>query len=1644
MAASKRFLAALLAIAITASLLPICPREAEAETINESGEPGIGYSLFESPLSEVPDGFIGIYDVDGLLAIENDLDGKFILMDDIDLSSYSGTLSIGGSNIGADGFTGELEGNWHVIDGMKISIDEPDNRQALTGLFGAIRGASIRNLAFENANIKFVDHERTNDSIRYIGVLCGHAKDSTIFNCTVEGTVYAEDTGDGLWTRTGGICGSVSGNSLIEQCTNRASVTSPVGCGFDLTSGGICGELDGSEVSIRKCTNYGAVSGMDAAGICGYASTNGSSFSECANYGNITATAKGASSSGYAGGIAGFSCSSFEKCMNAGEIRGSNYVAGICAWGQTVRQCYNTGAVESSNTTNVEGTYQVAAGIIAGESSTDISHVVITDCFNTGEIRAINTNGDLEYDSASAGGIKGSGNMDSVEVARCYNRGNLHATSDNPAKTKVGHIWARGDNHGDAVPSSDNYSLESATLEAAIIDSTAQCTALDEESMKKASLFSGFDFENVWGMGPEDYPYPTLRGIPNGYASNDPNGIPDKPVVDPWIEPDPLTAVAASELAAFVTSGGTEGVLGQSSILRELTSCELSEWTEAASFYDRPIWKGSDAKRCDLIDQELDSARVLEYSFSPNYVVIESGSGCIIAFGNHHGMDLKTADEHLKNALQVYRTYADRYGADRMFITGSEYGGSLASYVCTLTGAKGCIFNASGAGYDAAVINSYLDLANYTGVDGIACTHYYTPTYYDDRLSSGILGLRDAMDNFWSYPSISVADNGLSDDASDICSMYSAVDGAFTFNNLLREESSRATGRFSMEPSALFSTLASAVQGKPDLSLFSKSIVLSLGTSKPDSFNSVWNDSENWFTQLVLLGDAGSGSDKAKTGNWNDTIVAGDGTSKLNGGWGGDLYVIKGEKCTVTIDDYAQTGLQSGVNIKKFFNLGKEFVDSDDIAWGALNGTYKIIKLLDEESLLQKDRLYLPHAEMSGLSVSETGEYYVIEYGESRINLNKNRLFGQDFEILDKNGDKTTLKKLMSGKADFRSVRSESLEASEGGTIASVAVKGVQTAYVRDLDGNMLHEMDAASPCETFEPYGYFLSNGEGSFEFEYDASAVEVSFSGGTVTDCRLASMDTAEDSDLRNAATVQATDLNGDELYADCSSGEPDLVLRDSAGNAIESIELDKTTIEQRPTEDIGEAVAEEIKDQCYTGSPIEPSVELALSGVALETGVDYDLRYDGNVNAGTASAIAEGKGKYSGSKTIGFEIAPTSLADAKVELSSYSFPHTGSAIEPNVNVSLGGVALTGGTDFEVSYSQNSAIGIATVTVTGAGNYTGTAQTTFTIEAGEPEPGPDPQPAPAVAERCGGADRYKTMALVSQRAFPQSGSCGTVVVARGDNFPDALAAAGLAGVKGGQVLLTDTDSLTPETKAEIKRLGAAKAYVLGDKNAVSDKTFGDIKRLVGGNAERVGGKDRIDTALKIHEAGGGGWGTTAIVATGSKAADALSASPLAYRLKAPIFLADSDGSLSGGTLDAIRKGGFDTVLVMGSGYSVSASAEKALKKHAATVRFSGETRYETSKLTAEWALRNGFTCRNAVATAGREGKYADALVASSLGGISASPLLLVDDGADGTLCVSKVIAPHKSQAEKVYVLGDKNSVSDAIHAAIRKAIRQ
>ncbi|MGF2948488.1 peroxidase family protein [Microbacterium alcoholitolerans] len=86
---------------------------------------------------------------------------------------------------------------------------------------------------------------------------------------------------------------------------------------------------------------------------------------------------------------------------------------------------------------------------------------------------------------------------------------------------------------------------------------------------------------------------------------------------------------------------------------------------------------------------------------------------------------------------------------------------------------------------------------------------------------------------------------------------------------------------------------------------------------------------------------------------------------------------------------------------------------------------------------------------------------------------------------------------------------------------------------------------------------------------------------------------------------------------------------------------------------------------------------------------------------------------------------------------------------------------------------------------------------------------------------ERQSGNDRYGTAASVSRAAYP-SGS-DTLYVATGRTFPDALAAAPLAGRADAPLLLVPTTGTIPQVvRNEIARLGVTRIVILGGLGAV------------------------------------------------------------------------------------------------------------------------------------------------------------------------------------------------------------------------------
>lgn len=128
-------------------------------------------------------------------------------------------------------------------------------------------------------------------------------------------------------------------------------------------------------------------------------------------------------------------------------------------------------------------------------------------------------------------------------------------------------------------------------------------------------------------------------------------------------------------------------------------------------------------------------------------------------------------------------------------------------------------------------------------------------------------------------------------------------------------------------------------------------------------------------------------------------------------------------------------------------------------------------------------------------------------------------------------------------------------------------------------------------------------------------------------------------------------------------------------------------------------------------YTGYAIEACRITYSDGWA---GGTLNLSYSNNINAGRATATISKNGETA---SLNFDIAKKSLTDSMIALASGPHNYTGSAVTPAVTVKDGSKTLVSGTDYTVSYANNTNVGTATVTVTGMGNYTETVEKTFEI---------------------------------------------------------------------------------------------------------------------------------------------------------------------------------------------------------------------------------------------------------------------------------------------------------------------------------------
>jgi putative cell wall-binding protein len=271
------------------------------------------------------------------------------------------------------------------------------------------------------------------------------------------------------------------------------------------------------------------------------------------------------------------------------------------------------------------------------------------------------------------------------------------------------------------------------------------------------------------------------------------------------------------------------------------------------------------------------------------------------------------------------------------------------------------------------------------------------------------------------------------------------------------------------------------------------------------------------------------------------------------------------------------------------------------------------------------------------------------------------------------------------------------------------------------------------------------------------------------------------------------------------------------------------------------------------------------------------------------------------------------------------------------------------------------------------------------FTVATGHPN---------LTLQRFQGTDRYGTAAAVSSAEFPSG--AGTVVVASGENFPDALSASVLAKRYGGPLLLAHRTSLPQATSDEIRRLRPSRIVMVGGTPAMSADVRAALTVLVP-NVTRIFGADRYQTAeqvaLAVRSLEGTSATSTVVLASGENFPDALSASPMAAEAGYPILLTRA-GSLPSATSRAFGELGATRTLVIGGAPAVSDAVAAAAPS---PTRIAGPDRYATSRALADYATSAGILGRGDLGVA-TGSTFPDALSGGVLMAQLGGPMVLAD----------------------------------------------
>lgn len=284
-------------------------------------------------------------------------------------------------------------------------------------------------------------------------------------------------------------------------------------------------------------------------------------------------------------------------------------------------------------------------------------------------------------------------------------------------------------------------------------------------------------------------------------------------------------------------------------------------------------------------------------------------------------------------------------------------------------------------------------------------------------------------------------------------------------------------------------------------------------------------------------------------------------------------------------------------------------------------------------------------------------------------------------------------------------------------------------------------------------------------------------------------------------------------------------------------------------------------------------------------------------------------------------------------------------------------------------------------------------------------------------------------------------------VILARDDQFSDALASAPLSKKLDAPILMTDSSKLDERTLEEIHALGAKNVYIVGGTVAISQSIEDSLSKNF--TVTRIAGQQGYDTAALISSHVGVNPTQTVYLANGNAIPDAIAVSAFAGAQGNPILLTDQD-TLPDSTGQALADLQATNVVLLGGTAVIGSSVENELSSKYIVKRWGGYDRYDTQSIIFQNLLNKEAPQSPLYFTSGlvrqddvSSGKpYADALLTAALAAKTGGFVAMTEPNALPS-GLSYFLLYNKGYITKSAVVGYNSGVSNDLEQQLQQMLK-